>query len=485
MSPISSVVRTTDAFSNPAARLGFGTMGLLQGTEYPLTRLTHDYNLLNSLYRGNWIIQNIIDTIPEDMCKHWVTVNSQVPPAMIDKLTAAVRRIGLKRQILQGLKWGRLYGGAAGLILIAGQEGQLAEPLALATVMPDTFRGLYVVDRWAGVYPSGELVQDINSPAFGLPAFYEFRNETDSAVYRVHHSRIIRFTGRDLPYWEHVAEMYWGSSEVEAVYDEVKKRDNASFNIAELIFRARLAVYEMDGLDQLFGSGGAQAQQRFWEMMQAQSYSQNNFGVQLVNRGDKYDVQQLTFSGLADVYNSMMLDVAGAARMPVMKLFGRSPSGLNATGEGDLQNYYDHIEQEQEAKLRPVLDTLLPILAVSAWGEIPDDLDFDFQPIRSTKIEDTAQVARFKTQAIIEAFNAGALDQSTMMKECREMSGDTAMFTNITDEMIEAARGKWVWDLGAMADPFAHIRPFIPEKPGSTLNERRTLHEEMTGEREV
>ena len=57
-------VTAMDAFSNPAARTGFGTMDLLQATEYPMTRMTQNYQLLTSLYRENWIIQNIIATIP-------------------------------------------------------------------------------------------------------------------------------------------------------------------------------------------------------------------------------------------------------------------------------------------------------------------------------------------------------------------------------------------------------------------------------------
>ena len=56
-------VMTMDAFSNPAARIGFGTLDLLQATEYPMTRMTQNYQLLTSLYRENWIIQNIISTI--------------------------------------------------------------------------------------------------------------------------------------------------------------------------------------------------------------------------------------------------------------------------------------------------------------------------------------------------------------------------------------------------------------------------------------
>ena len=33
-------IQTMDAFSNPAARIGFGTLDLLNATEYPMTRMT-------------------------------------------------------------------------------------------------------------------------------------------------------------------------------------------------------------------------------------------------------------------------------------------------------------------------------------------------------------------------------------------------------------------------------------------------------------
>ena len=73
-------VTTMDAFSNPIARLGYGTQDLMQATQYPLTRMTQNYQLLTSLYRDNWIVQNILSTIPEDMVRKWYTLQSNVAP---------------------------------------------------------------------------------------------------------------------------------------------------------------------------------------------------------------------------------------------------------------------------------------------------------------------------------------------------------------------------------------------------------------------
>lgn len=64
-------------------------------------------------------------------------------------------------------------------------------------------------------------------------------------MYKVHHSRLLRFTGDDLPYWESQAEQQWGASVIESIFDELKKRDNVSWNIAQLIFSQRTALREM------------------------------------------------------------------------------------------------------------------------------------------------------------------------------------------------------------------------------------------------
>ena len=47
-------VMTMDAFSNPAARIGFGTLDLLQATEYPMTRMTQNYQRQLQLYKLNF-----------------------------------------------------------------------------------------------------------------------------------------------------------------------------------------------------------------------------------------------------------------------------------------------------------------------------------------------------------------------------------------------------------------------------------------------
>jgi len=388
---------TTDSFQNLAARTGYGTPSLMEFTNYPITRLTKNYNLMNSLYRNSWIVRRIIDTIPKDSVKNWIKYETDLTPEQMNLLDKAERQLKLKASLLKGLTWGRLYGGAAGLMMIEGQEDILEEPLDIDSIMPGDFKGLIIMDRWSGVYPQIELVDDINDPEFGLPKFYLFQDNAKGTNYKVHHSRIIRFIGMDLPEWEKYAETYWGMSVVENVYDEIRKRDNASANIAGLLFLANLRVLKIEDLGQLLTATDKKGQQDFYNVIQSMNYLQSNFGMYVMSKEDDFDQFSIAnFTGINEIYQSFMLDVSGAANIPVTKLFGRSPAGMNATGESDLRNYYDHVEQEQEAHLRPAFEKLLPVLCQSSLGFIPDDMEVIFNPIETPSEKDQADVQGFK-----------------------------------------------------------------------------------------
>ena len=450
--PNTEAVSVQDAFSNPLFRLGYGSQSPLEATEYPLTRMTDNYALLNSLYRDNWVVQNVVGIIPDDMTKKWFALAGAVGPEHLKELERVQRVTALRERVNEGLRWGRLYGGAAGLIMIRGQEGMLGQPLELESIYPGTFQGLYILDRWQGVVPGMELVFEGGEP---VPAYYSITDARGNTVAKVHHSRLVRFTGRDLPFLERVAELYWGESEVEALYNDVVKHDNVAANMAALTFRANVDTMEVQNLDQLFSVTSGEQQRRFWNVMQAQSVMKSNFGMQLVNRGDQIKNTQYTFTGLQEVYDSMCLDLSGASRIPVTKLFGRSPAGMNATGESDLRNYYDYVDTLREAKLRPILEKLLPVLAMSAWGAVPDGLDITFPPLWTPTAAEVAEIALKKAQAIRDTFQAGLFRADTAQRELKKLADETGMFDSISEEEIAANAGKTYQDVTALRDPLA------------------------------
>lgn len=430
---------TLDEFVNPLARSGAGMPNLLEATEYPLTRFTQNWQVLNSLYRSHWVVQKIINTIPQDMMKNGYDFQSDINPDQIQKISKVIRQTRLHSKILNGLYWGRLYGGAAGIIMIDGEADRMDEPLDLDRVMPGAFKGLLIMDRWSGIIPSADLITDITDPDFGMPEYYEVTLPEGQGVIQLHNSRVCRFSGREMPYLEKLAENYWGTSEMEHVFSELKKRDNVSWNIALLTFMANIRVMKIDGMEQLLAYGGDKSQQALYNTLEGLNMMLNNNGIQILGKDDSYESHQYTFSGLGEVYDRFMMDVSGACGIPVTKLFGRSPAGMNSTGDADMDNYYDTIEQSQESQLRPVLDKLLPIVCMSALGAVPDDLDYIFNPVRRPSNDEKQSLGSQQTAAVVQAYTAGLVSEKTALRELQGSSKLTGMWTNITDKQIEAA----------------------------------------------
>ena len=448
-------IKFTDAFSNPAARTGWGEDNLINATEYPLTRLTQDWQLLTSLYRTSWIVQRVCNVIPEDALADLSIEAPGLNSDALQRLQEEIRSTHLRESMLKGLRWGRLYGGAAAIVMISGQEEDMSLPIDINSVEIGAFRGLYIVDRWSGIYPGLDLVDDNSDPDYGLPAYYEVRNEVDGGSYRIHHSRVICFRGTEMPYWEQVAEQWWGTSAIESMYDELTKRDNVAHNIANLTFKANLSVLQVEHLDQMFATTSTIHQRRMFAMLQAINTLENSLGIRLVNKGDDIQQLQYSFSGLPEVMDSAMMDMAGATCIPVTRLFGRSPAGMNSTGESDEKMYRQTLEQERAVHITPALERLLPIVCRSALGGFPSGAEFKYPPLLEVSPMEKADIVDRMAGVMERLFQSNLVPGEAVLEAVRNAQVSQNITSTIHDEHIDKVRGKYFNDLQAQqADPF-------------------------------
>lgn len=446
-----------DAFSNPGARTGFGQQNLINTTQYPLTRLTQDWERLTSLYRSSWIIQRVCSVIPEDAMTDLRMEAPGLDNDSLDRLAQCLNDTKVRRKLIEAMKWARLYGGAAAIIMVDGEEDDMSQPLRVKNILPGSFRGLFVVDRWSGIYPSLELVTNKANPDFGLPRYYEVRDESGVTKYRVHHSRVIRFVGTEMPYYEAISEQQWGTSAIEAMYDDLVRRDNVTHNIANLTFKACLSVYGIDNLDQIFASASAQAQRQMYSRIEAMSILESNMGIRLVNKGDEVQQLQYGFSGLPEILDGAMLDVSGSTAIPATRLFGRSPAGMNSTGESDEKNYHATLEQVRSSQIMPALEKLAPIIAMSALGGVPSGIECKLPPLAELTPTEKADIIDKQSQYLERLFQAGVLPADSLLNGVRNAQTEVGVTSTITDEDVEAMKGKYMKDLAPQSDPFGGV----------------------------
>lgn len=442
--------RVTDGFDNFLSRIGLNNDNSLSGSLYTFNLLTRNRMQLETAYRGSWVAGMIVDAVAEDMTRAGIDITTNESNADIKDLQTAISRLQLWNSNCDGIKWGRLYGGAIGVMQIEGQK--LDTPLDVRTVSKAQFKGLAIFDRWQ-LNPDLQNIIAVG-PEMGLPQYYDIvTNPTSLKVdpaaqgeqrwapgqVRVHHSRCIRFIGIKLPFFQAITEMMWGESELERPWDRMIAFDNATMSAASLVDRANLRTAKIDGLREIIAQGG-KAQQGLEAMFDMMRRLQTNEGLTLVDKNDDIETTSYTFAGLPDTILQFGQQLSGASGIPLVRFFGQSPAGLNSTGESDLRMYYDNIHAKQESHLRRPWEVLLSVLWRSVYGkEPPKDLEFKFTPLWQTSLIDKATIAKSNTETIIGAHEAGLVKTSTAMEELRSSSDDTGLFSNISDKDIKEA----------------------------------------------
>ena len=155
--------------------------------------------------------------------------------------------------------------------------------------------------------------------------------------------------------------------------------------------------------------------------LEQENAMRTSFGLQLMSAGDTLETHPYSFSGLSEVYEAFMLDMAGAAGIPATRLFGRSPAGMNATGESDLKNYYELIAEMQERHLRPALEKLLPVMALSLWGHVPPRLEPSFPPLVTASPLEQAEVLSRQVDTLARAAEAGFITPDEARNRLRQL----------------------------------------------------------------
>ena len=398
------------------------SLGPEPGEESIWTRsgLTGNPERLTTLYRESWLAKRIIDMPCEDMTRSWYTLKTEMPPEELEALAQLEARHEIRREITNAVRWARLYGGSCALMVIRGQEGRLDQPMDMDAILPGDFQGLLIRDRADGVFPGTETEEDLDDPDFGYPKYYDFETE-NLGVLRVHHSRVLRFTGRDLPRAEERAEMYWGASELEHILEELQKRAATSANIARLVFQANITTLKMSDFGDILAMGTERQRERVLAAIGEQNRLRTSFGLQLLSAGDTYENHPYSFAGLREVYEAFMMDMAGAAGIPATRLFGRSPDGMNATGESDMKNYYEMIDQLRERLLRPALERLIPVMAMSLWGFRPGKMEIVFPSLMTAAPLEEAEIRAKNADTLLKALAAGLLTPQETRKRLLEI----------------------------------------------------------------
>lgn len=149
--------------------------------------------------------------------------------------------------------------------------------------------------------------------------------------------------------------------------------------------------------------------------------TRDNRGMWVVDK-DTETLENLAtpLSSLDKLQAQSQEQMASVSGEPLVVLLGITPSGLNASSDGEIRTYYDKIHSYQEKFFEPHLRTVLDILQLDLWGNIDPDIGFEFLSL--WELDDTAKAAIRKSDAEADVgyVNAGIVSPDEVRERLSE-----------------------------------------------------------------
>lgn len=361
---------------------------------------------IEAIYRSSWLGGTIIDAPCDDMTRQWRRWHAGTRQER--DILETERRFQVRTKINLALKMARLYGGSA--ILIGDGSPDPSKPLEVEKFRKGGLKYLHVLSRWE--LWSAEIQRDPLDPYYGEPQYYML-NAVEKGGVQIHPSRIIRFIG--IPILE-LSWAYdgWGFSIFERVHEEIRNVTAAAGNMATMTYEGKLDVIKIPNLTN--NVQDLNYRNKLTTRFSAANLNKSVHNALILDSEEEWDQKEINLSNMPEGIRTLLEICAGAANMPVTRLLGTSPKGLNATGQSELRNYYDHINGDQEVDLRPRIERLDEVLVRHALGTFPAGIDYEWLPLWQMTEAEAAVLALQKAQAS-QIYATGAFMPPSAMRE--------------------------------------------------------------------
>jgi len=408
---------------------------------------------IEASFRTSWLSRKV-HTIPvTDQVRPWRSWSAT--PDQITAIEAEERRLGLRQKVRKALLWARLFGGSALIMGIDGDDPRT--PLDVTKVKKAGLSYIHVLSRHEITITQINL--DPGSMSYGEPLTYNVN--TGGTLFPVHPSRVVRFTNSDLPDNITFAEQGWSDPLLVSIRDVLVNADGAQGNFAALTSKARTSTLSTPNLTSLISTKQGEAD--FIKKTRLVKQFESIFHLNIVSgpgksgdTGETWTNEAFSFANIPEMGTWFIQMVAGAADVPMTRLSGMSPGGMNATGDSDTANYWTMLDAGRELDLRPRLEMIDEALIRSATGARDPQIWFNFLPFEVDTEATRAANAKLRADAINTLAQSNTVPSEVLAKAVKGLLIDGGEYPGIEDAYSE-------WE--AAGGEFEEINP--PAEPAN------------------
>jgi phage-related protein (TIGR01555 family) len=317
-------------------------------------RSEYDPDLIDTVYSEHWLARRCVDVPANETASKWREVDTpSMTTDQIDDFVRFEKRIKLKSKTREALRLARKYGGAAIYVAVEGQD--IEKPLSVEAIAKGRKVNLIVFSRNDLGIAVDKMDTDEFSENFGGPELLTIKKTGK----KVHVSRFLIFKGPGAVdrLSGDLASSFWGRSIFDrSLITAIERCESAADSLERSLEQATVDVLKIPDL--FLKLADPESTRLLRARISEGATTRSVYRMALVDMGEDFVRAEATgsLSAGAQILAQLLQIPSGATGIPVTKLLGISPGGLNATGESDLENYYDMLGDLRDDAIISALD---------------------------------------------------------------------------------------------------------------------------------
>ena len=441
---------TRGGIVNDLAGLG-GASDKSQATYFLPTRFYTRYPL-EILYAESWAAAHFVDMPVDDMWvrgREWESEEDDKGKISnqdtLDKLNEGEMMLEINQRMANAMKAGRLYG--TGMAIMMTNEAMLDTPLDVDRIREGDLTNILVVDRF-DCNPRDWIVDPWDTDYY-RPNIYEIQLETGLEL-TVHHSRVLRFDGRagiTANGWSGFYDQGWGLSTLLYAITEIIHEASITSNISQLSFEASIPVIKKQDFTDMMAGMPSGDDPGVSVLGSRINLYKSLYRIMFMDSNDDFERVGVQIQGWADILDFYWKKLAAIAQIPATRFFGRSPEGMNATGESDMNNYAISVLSLQERMLTRPLSLFDKVMARNLGLSEPGK--YKWRPLTDVSDREQAEVDKLNTESLSMALDRQGISED----EYRERLSNIPLFGSLgpmPDEIVQEREERKELELESM-----------------------------------
>jgi phage-related protein (TIGR01555 family) len=352
--------------------------------------------------------RKIAEVLAEEMVREWIKITAKGEDDKSDKISKIeeeLERLNVRHIFRRATEMAELFGRCQ-IFLDTGygeDQQELQTPMPISKEKLGTSR---VLKRLTIVDPTWTAPNDYNSTNPLNPTFFKPQSWFVMGVL-ISSTRMITFVPHEVPDILKPAYNFGGLSMSQMVKPYVDNFLRTRQSVSDLLHSFTVWILKTNLAALLSGGSGADEYNR----ADIFNITRDNRGLMMMDK-DTEDLSNVSapLGTLDHLQAQSQEQMASIPQIPLVKMFGITPSGLSTSTDGEVRTFYDHMNAKQEKDYRQPLKLIMDIIQLSEFGEIDPDIDFHFQPLWQLDESALATIRKTNSETDLAYVQGGIMD---------------------------------------------------------------------------